>query len=75
MYSKHLQNRSGSREYSVEIVLDNTKQKIPVAGNEIIVKKTYNCDTEKDHYYLNGSHIQEKELFNLFESGGFSLSS
>jgi structural maintenance of chromosome 3 (chondroitin sulfate proteoglycan 6) len=60
--------------YAVEVTLDNTLSKIPVEAKELIVRKTYNVDTDKDDYYLNGKHIIEKELFNLFESGGFSLS-
>jgi len=48
--------------------------RVAVAGNEISVRKTYNVETDKDTYLLNGVHIQEKELFNLFEAGGFSLS-
>jgi len=58
----------------VDVILDNSDQRVAVAGKEIIVRKTYNVDTDKDNYYVNGSHIQEKELFNLFEAGGFSLS-
>jgi chromosome segregation ATPase len=57
--------------------LDNSDQRVAVGGpnnnNLISVKKTYNVDTDKDSYYLNGAHIQEKELFNLFEAAGFSL--
>jgi chromosome segregation ATPase len=45
-----------------------------VQGGELKIKKTYHVDTDKDSYQLNGLHIQEKELFNLFEAGGFSLS-
>ena len=37
------------------------------------MKKTYHVETDKDAYQLNGLNIQEKELFNLFEAGGFSL--
>jgi hypothetical protein len=44
-----------------------------VATPQLTVKKTYNVDTDKESYLLNGTHIQEKELFNLFEAGGFSL--
>jgi len=39
------------------------------------VKKSYNTATDREDYHLNGKHIKEKELFNLFESGGFSLNS
>lgn len=60
--------------YTVEVTLDNSKFKIPIDAANITIRKTYNCDTDKEDYYLNGKHIVEKELFNLFESGGFSLS-
>ena len=60
--------------YAVEVVLDNSKAKIPIDSRDLTIRKTYNCDTDKEDYYLNGKHILEKELFNLFESGGFSLS-
>lgn len=45
-----------------------------MTGKEIIVRKTYHTETDKESYLLNQAHIQEKELFNLFEAGGFSLS-
>lgn len=57
----------------MEVALDNADQRVAVQGAEVTVKKTYNVDTDKDSYLLNGAHIQEKELFNLFEAGGFSL--
>ena len=44
-----------------------------ISGAEVTVKKTYNTETDKETYHLNGGVIQEKELFNLFEAGGFSL--
>jgi chromosome segregation ATPase len=53
--------------------LDNEQSKIPVEAKELIIRKTYNVDTDKEDYYLNNKHIVEKELFNLFESGGFSF--
>lgn len=55
-------------------MLDNSSGKVPVESQELNIRKTYNCDSDKEDYYLNGKHILEKELFNLFESGGFSLS-
>lgn len=48
---------------------------IPVDAKELTVRKTYNCDTDKEDYYFNGKHITHKDLFNLFESGGYSFSS
>jgi len=59
----------------VEVTLDNTERKIPVESDDLIVKKSYNTSTDREDYHLNGKHIKEKELFNLFESGGFSLNS
>lgn len=37
------------------------------------MRKTYHCQTDKENYFINGRFIHEKELFDLFESGGFSL--
>jgi len=61
--------------FSVEVTLDNIERKIPVESDDLIVKKSYNTSTDREDYHLNGKHIKEKELFNLFESGGFSLNS
>lgn len=67
-------NQRDLNVFAVEVVLDNSKAKIPVDAQEITIRKTYNCDTDKEDYYLNTKHILAKDLFNLFESGGFSLS-
>ncbi len=61
--------------YAVEVVLDNSERRIPVDTSELTVRKSYNTATDREDYHLNGKHIREKELFNLFESGGFSLNS
>jgi chromosome segregation ATPase len=61
--------------YAVEVVLDNSERRIPVDTAELTVRKSYNTATDREDYHLNGKHIREKELFNLFESGGFSLNS
>jgi len=61
--------------YAVEVVLDNSERRIPVDTAELTVRKSYNTSTDREDYHLNGKHIREKELFNLFESGGFSLNS
>ena len=57
----------------MEVILDNKERKIPIESDDLTVKKQYNTSTDREDYYLNGKHIREKELFNLFESGGFSL--
>ena len=56
-------------------MLDNTHRRIPIDSSEITVRKSYNTTTDREDYHLNVKHIREKELFNLFESGGFSLNS
>jgi len=58
---------------SVEVVLDNSKYKIPLNEKEITLKKTYNVETAKEEYILNGKHIDKNEVFNLFDSGSFSF--
>ena len=42
-------------------------------ADELTVRKAYNVQTDREDYYLNGKFIREKEIHNLFESGGFSL--
>ena len=61
--------------YWVEVTLDNSQHKIPHNATEIVVRKSYNCDTDREEYQMNGQMITQKDLFNLFESGNFSLSS
>ena len=39
------------------------------------MRKSYNCNTDKEDHWLNGQPISHKDLVNLFESAGFSLSS
>lgn len=41
----------------MEVLLDNQDQRVAVAGKEVSVKKTYNVDTDKESYLLNGVHI------------------
>ena len=57
------------------MTLDNSQRRIPVEANDLIVRKSYQCQTDKEEYFINNKFIREKELFNLFESGGFSLKS
>jgi structural maintenance of chromosome 3 (chondroitin sulfate proteoglycan 6) len=55
--------------------LDNSGRQIPIDSTDLKVRKTYNTSTDREDYYLNGKHIRQTDLFNLFESGGFSLQS
>lgn len=61
--------------YWVEVTLDNSLQRIPIRSSEVTVRKSYDCDTDKEEFHLNGQLIASKDLANLFESAGFSLSS
>lgn len=55
--------------------MDNSQHRIPIQAEEIRLRKSYNCNTDREDYHLNGRPITQKDLFNLFESGNFSLSS
>ncbi len=60
---------------AAEVVLCNAERRVPVEAEELVVRKSYNVSTDREDYCLNGKHIGEKALFNLFESGGFNLHS
>lgn len=59
----------------MEVTLDNSQNRIPFRASELTVRKAYNCHTDREEYHINGQSISQKDLFNLFESGNFSLSS
>ena len=59
----------------MEVTLDNSQHRIPVQAEEIRLRKQYNCNTDREEYQINGRAISQKDLFNLFESGNFNLSS
>lgn len=59
--------------YFVEVTLDNASRRIPLESDTLTVRKSYNTQTDREDYLLNGKAIREKELFNIFESGGFSF--
>jgi chromosome segregation ATPase len=59
--------------YYAEVTLDNTSRRIPLESDLLTVRKTYNTQTDREDYLLNGKAIREKELFNIFESGGYSF--
>ncbi|KAH0929886.1 hypothetical protein HID58_015613 [Brassica napus] len=56
----------------VEIVFDNSDNRIPVDKEEIRLRRTIGL--KKDEYFLDGKHITKNEVMNLLESAGFSRS-
>ncbi|CAI9270925.1 unnamed protein product [Lactuca saligna] len=56
----------------VEIVFDNSDNRIPVDKEEVHLRRT--IWTKKDEYFLDGKHITKTEVMNLLESAGFSRS-
>jgi hypothetical protein len=34
--------------------MDNSLHRIPFNATEIAIKKTYNCDTDREDYHING---------------------
>ncbi|CAD6271018.1 unnamed protein product [Miscanthus lutarioriparius] len=56
----------------VEIVFDNSDNRIPVDKEEVRLRRT--VASKKDEYYLDGKHVSKTEVMNLLESAGFSRS-
>uniref|UniRef100_A0A0D9VBW3 SMC hinge domain-containing protein n=1 Tax=Leersia perrieri TaxID=77586 RepID=A0A0D9VBW3_9ORYZ len=56
----------------VEIVFDNSDNRIPVDKDEVRLRRT--VASKKDEYYLDGKHVSKTEVMNLLESAGFSRS-
>ncbi|XP_041990312.1 structural maintenance of chromosomes protein 3-like [Salvia splendens] len=56
----------------VEIVFDNSDNRIPVDKEEVRLRRT--IGVKKDEYFLDGKHITKTEVMNLLESAGFSRS-
>ncbi|KDP35372.1 hypothetical protein JCGZ_10356 [Jatropha curcas] len=56
----------------VEIVFDNSDNRIPVDKEEVRLRRTIGL--KKDEYFLDGKHITKTEVLNLLESAGFSRS-
>ena len=68
-------NQDDPNTYWVEIALDNSLRKIPYKADEIVLRKSYNCNTDREEYHVGSQATSQKDLHNLFESAGFSLSS
>ncbi|KAL1827786.1 hypothetical protein DCAR_0206984 [Daucus carota subsp. sativus] len=56
----------------VEIVFDNSDNRIPIEKEEVRLRRTIGL--KKDEYFLDGKHITKTEVMNLLESAGFSRS-
>ncbi|KAM3307623.1 structural maintenance of chromosomes protein 3 [Capsicum chacoense] len=56
----------------VEIVFDNSDNRMPVDKEEVRLRRTIGL--KKDEYFLDGKHITKTEVQNLLESAGFSRS-
>ncbi|CAH9100174.1 unnamed protein product [Cuscuta epithymum] len=56
----------------VEIVFDNSDNRLPVDKEEVRMRRTIGL--KKDEYFLDGKHITKTEVMNLLESAGFSRS-
>lgn len=56
----------------VEIVFDNTDNRVPVDRDEVRLRRTIGL--KKDEYFLDKKHITKTEVMNLLESAGFSRS-
>lgn len=56
----------------VEIVFDNSDNRIPVDKEEVRLRRT--IGVKKDECFLDGKHITKTEVINLLESAGFSRS-
>jgi structural maintenance of chromosome 3 (chondroitin sulfate proteoglycan 6) len=55
----------------VEIVFDNTDQRLPLSQPEISIRRSIGLN--KDEYFIDRKHITRAELKNLFETAGLSL--
>jgi chromosome segregation ATPase len=51
--------------------MDNRARRFPYNSDQISVKRSYNFETDKEEFYLNGQHISHKDLANLFDSANF----
>jgi chromosome segregation ATPase len=47
-------NIDQTHTYWVEVTLDNSQNRIPFRANELTVRKSYNCNTDREEYHLNG---------------------
>ncbi|CAG0882056.1 unnamed protein product [Darwinula stevensoni] len=56
----------------VEIIFDNTDQRLPIDKEEVFVRRV--IGSKKDQYFLNKKCVTRSDIMNLLESAGFSRS-
>lgn len=56
----------------VEIIFDNSDERIPTSTQEVVLRRT--IGQKKDEYSLNRKNTTKQEVMNLLESAGFSRS-
>ena len=61
-------DRQTAHTYWVEVAIDNRERKIPIDADEVIIKRTYHCGTDREEFHVNGSTIAQRDLFGLLES-------
>ncbi|EFC37534.1 structural maintenance of chromosome 3 [Naegleria gruberi] len=56
----------------VEIVFDNSDNRLPTDSKEVAIRRTIGL--KKDEYRIDGKAVTQREVFNLLESAGLSSS-
>jgi len=59
---------------SVELVLNNKGRKLPIESDNVTIKRTFDSDSKRDEYYVNGKHIHKMDLKHILEATGLSFS-
>lgn len=55
----------------VEIVFDNSSQRLPIKDNEVSVRRSIGIN--KDEYFIQRKHSTRQDLVNLFDSANYSI--
>ena len=69
----NIKGHADPQTYWVEITLDNSLKRIPCEFSDLVIRKSYNCETDQEYYHMNGHTVTFKDLVNLFEAGNFSM--
>lgn len=69
----NIKGHTDPQTYWVEVTLDNSLKRIPSVYTDLIIRKSYNCETDQEYFHLNGHVVTYKDLVNLFEAGNFSM--
>ncbi len=56
----------------VEIVFDNSDERLPVEKDEVRLRR--HIGVKKDEYFLNRKHVSRSDVVNMLEAAGFSRS-